>query len=102
MDAAELLATNGLDDTKTEDIATATGIPKATLYYYFSGKEEILTFLFEHVLGEVERAVAEAVDGEGTAAERLQAVVVAHLRVFAALPMPSLALQLDLGRAARL
>jgi len=31
--AAELIADRGLDATKIEDIAEATGIPKATLYY---------------------------------------------------------------------
>jgi len=100
--AAELLATQGLDDTKTEDIASATGIPKATLYYYFSGKEEILGFLFERVLDAVEAAVTEAAAGDDPAADRLRRVITAHLLVFAELPMPSLALQLDLGRAARL
>ena len=102
MDAAELLATQGLDDTKTEDIATATGVPKATLYYYFSGKEEVLAFLFERVLDEVELAVTRAAAGPGTSAERLRDVVRAHLQVFADHPWPSRALQLDLGRAARL
>ena len=33
--AAELFAERGLNDTKIEDIAAATGIAKATLYYYY-------------------------------------------------------------------
>ena len=33
--AAELFAEFGLDATKMEDVAAATGVPKATLYYYF-------------------------------------------------------------------
>ncbi len=99
--AAELFAEHGLDATKMEDIAAATGVPKATLYYYFDGKEDILAFLFAEILDEVERAVAEALRGDGSAAERLRAAILAHLRVFEAFPAASRALQFDLGRAAR-
>ncbi|MEP9383405.1 helix-turn-helix domain-containing protein [Nocardioides sp. KR10-350] len=40
--AAELIADRGLDATKIEDIAEATGIPKATLYYHLEGKNAVL------------------------------------------------------------
>lgn len=101
LDAAELFAERGLDDTKMEDIAAATGVPKATLYYYFDGKADILAFLFRTVLDEVRTAVTTAAAGRGSAAERLRRVIVAHLEVFRRLPMASRALQFDLGRAAR-
>lgn len=100
--AAELFAELGLDATKMEDVAAATGVPKATLYYYFEGKEDILAFLFGEILDEVGRAVRDAISGEGTAADRLRAAVVAHLGVFKAFPAASRALQFDLGRAARI
>jgi len=100
--AAELFAESGLDATKMEDIAAATGVPKATLYYYFEGKEDILAFLFSEILDEVSRAIGEAVQLEGTAAERLRAAIVAHLQVFEDFPAASRALQFDLGRAARI
>ncbi|MGH3969575.1 MAG: TetR/AcrR family transcriptional regulator [Mycobacterium sp.] len=100
--AAELFAERGLDGTKMEDIAAATGVPKATLYYYFDGKEAILAFLFAELLDELKRAVEGALATEGTAADRLRAVVTANLRVAALRPAASLALQFDLGRAARL
>ncbi len=100
--AADLFADAGLDATKMEEVAAVTGVPKATLYYYFEGKEDILAFLFEEILDEVARAVDAAVHRDGTAAERLRAVVVAHLGVIAAHPAASRALQFDLGRAARI
>jgi TetR/AcrR family transcriptional regulator len=100
--AAELFADSGLDGTKMEEIAAATGVPKATLYYYFEGKEDILAFLFQEVLGEVGEAIDRALHGEGSAADRLRAAVVAHLRVMEAFPAASRALQFDLGRAARI
>jgi TetR/AcrR family transcriptional regulator len=100
--AAELFAELGLDATKMEDIASATGVPKATLYYYFEGKEDILAFLFSEILDEVARAVDDALRTEGTAADRLRAAIVGHLRVFEDFPAASRALQFDLGRAARI
>jgi TetR/AcrR family transcriptional regulator len=99
--AAELFADFGLDATKMEDVAAATGVPKATLYYYFEGKEDILAFLFVQILDELGRAVADALRRDGNAAERLGSVVRAHLGVIEAFPAASRALQFDLGRAAR-
>lgn len=100
--AADLFAERGLDQTKIEDIAEVTGIPKATLYYYFLGKEEILVFFLRDLLAEVTDAVAIAAESDGTAAERLSEVIRAQLRVMAERPSVSHALVADLGRAARL
>ena len=99
--AAELFAEFGLDATKMEDIAAATGVPKATLYYYFAGKEDILTFLFNEILDEIARATDNALSTEGNGADRLRAAIVAHLRIFEEYPAASRTLQFDLGRAAR-
>jgi TetR/AcrR family transcriptional regulator len=85
-----------------EGIATVTGVPKATLYYYFEGKEEILTFLFVEILAEVRQAVTRATASPGSAAERLTDALKAHLSVFERFPAASRALQFDLGRAARI
>ncbi len=100
--AAGLLAERGLDSTKIEDIAGATGIPKATLYYYFDGKEDILRFLFSEILGKLNAAIHSAVSADTDAASRLRAAIAAHLDVFVSFPAASLALQRDLGRAARM
>lgn len=100
--AAELFAERGLDSTKIEDVATATGIPKATLYYYFSGKEEILAFLLNDALLRVADEVAIAVQSQGTAAQRLTDVISAQLRVMADQPAVCRALVGDLGRAGRM
>jgi TetR/AcrR family transcriptional regulator len=84
--AAELFAERGLNDTKIEDIAAATAIAKATLYYYFAGKEDILTFLLEDGLRDVAEDVATIVHSDGTGAQRLGAVISAQLRVRAVPP----------------
>lgn len=54
--AAALFAKKGLNDSKIEDVAAVTGVPKATLYYYFTGKEEILAFLLEALLKDISDA----------------------------------------------
>lgn len=100
--AAELFADRGVDQTKIEDVATATGVPKATLYYYFAGKEEILAFLFQDTLRHMADEVAIAVDSEGTAAERLVRVVKAQLAVMAEQSAVCRALTGELGRAGRM
>lgn len=100
--AGDLIAEQGLDSTTIEQIADATGVPKATLYYYFSGKEDILAFLFADLLSLIAGDVAVAVGGPGTARDRLEAVVSAQLSGMFEHPSACRALIGDLGRAGRL
>jgi AcrR family transcriptional regulator len=102
MAAADLIAERGLDSTKMDDFAAATGVPRATLYYYFEGKEDILSHIFGVVLDAVGAAVSKGAGTSGTAADRLARVVTNHLGVFERYPSASRALHFDLGRAARL
>ncbi len=101
MRAAELFADRGLDNTKVEDIAAVTGVPQATLYYYFEGKDEILSYIFGVVLDAVADAITGVLEQPGTGAELLVLAIEAHLGVFADYPKASQALHFDLGRAAR-
>ena len=100
--AAALFAERGLNDTKIEEIAAATGVPKATLYYYFDGKEDILAFLLEDVLQEIATEVSSVVDSPGSGADRLHHVITAQLHVMAQRPASCRALIGELGRAARM
>lgn len=43
--AEELFSKRGIDGTTMDDIASAAGYSKATLYVYFKNKEEIVSFL---------------------------------------------------------
>lgn len=100
--SAALFADHGLDQTKIDDVAAETGIPKATLYYYFASKEEILAFLLRDTLGRVADEVAIAVQADQSAAARLTQVIHAQLRVMADQPEVCRALVGDLGRAGRI
>lgn len=99
--AAGPFAQRGLDQTKIEDIAEATGMPKSTLYYYFGGKEEIFVFLQQALFGEVADAVTIAVETEGSAAQRLCEVIRAQVSVMVARPLSWRAFLADLGLAAQ-
>jgi len=100
--AAELFAERGLNDTKIEEVAAATGIAKATLYYYFAGKEDILAFLLEEALQEIADEVSSLVQADGSGADRLHGVVTAQLRAMSRRPAACRALIGELGRAARM
>jgi len=101
MAAAALFAERGLDGATMSDIAEATGIPRATLYYHFDGKEAVFACMCDRVFCEFEEAVAVALSGPGSAVERLGRVVRAQLACYAAYPAAFLAIHLDLGRAVR-
>jgi len=101
-DAAELIAERGITEAKMDDIAAASGIPRATLYYYFTGKDEILAFLLTDMLQAIGGEVAAAVGTPGTARERLEAAVHAQIAVMLDQPAACRALVGDLGRATRL
>ena len=100
--AARVFADHGFDQTRIEDLAEATGIPRATLYYYFAGKEDILAWLLRRMLGDMAEAVAAATAGPGPARHRLEAVVRAKIDVMARHPATCRALLADLGRAGRI
>jgi len=66
--ALRLFTEKGYLAVRVEDIATSSGISRATFYKYFSEREEILAELFERLLGpetepETEPATAEAAAG---------------------------------------
>ena len=100
--AADLIASSGLANTKIEDIAAASGVPKATLYYYFTGKDEILSFLLRDSLSLLAREVAAAADAPGSGRQRLAAVITVQIAHTMDRPGSSRALVGDLGRAIRL
>ena len=100
--AAAVFADRGFDQTRIEDLAEATGVPRATLYYYFAGKEDILAWLLRRMLAEMAEAVAGAAAQPGTARHRLEAVVRAKIDVMARHPATCRALMADLGRAGRI
>lgn len=100
--AAPLFADNGLDATRIDDLAKATGIPRATLYYYFPGKEHILAHLLSRTLRQMTAKLSDVAAEPGTGRERLTRLVREHL-VFIGEHGPTYRLLFaELGRAASL
>ena len=62
--AADLFAEQGLNASKIEDGAAVTGGPKATLYYYFAGKEAHRPAVCHALINELGRAARMPVIAE--------------------------------------
>jgi len=90
------------DEVRMDDIASASGIPRATLYYYFAGKDDVLAFLLRSLLDDLRASVTTALETEGDTRTRLDAVVRAQLAHLAANPAAAQLLLMNLGRAGRL
>lgn len=82
--AARVFAERGYHSTSMRDLAAASGMSLAGIYYYVRGKEELLAQIeersFAGVLEGAERAVAAAGDPD----ERLRAFVRHHVAYFTA------------------
>jgi TetR/AcrR family transcriptional regulator len=73
-------------DLRIDDLSELSGVPRATLYYYFSGKDDVAAFLLAQQLQRGTERIAEAARSAGTAAERLAVVVRAMLDTMAEHP----------------
>jgi TetR/AcrR family transcriptional regulator len=91
------------EEARMHDIAEASGIPRATLYYYFPGKDEVLAFLLRSMLDDLRISVAAAIEAaDGGIDAGLAAVVRAQLAHLAANPGTGRLLLANLGKAGRL
>jgi TetR/AcrR family transcriptional regulator len=100
--AAEVFADHGLEATRIDELAKVTGIPRATLYYYFPGKEYILAHLLARTLAQMTSALDTAAAVPGTGLQRLERLATEHLRFIATHGPTYRLLFAELGRAASL
>lgn len=99
--AAESYGTS-FDDVSMEEIASVTGVPRATLYYHFRSKEQVLAFLLTAMLDDIATNVEGAAATADDARTRLVNVVRAQLEAMATRPATSQLLVANLGRAGKL
>ena len=76
--AAPLFAERGYGATSIRDIAQAVGMTTASLYYHFSGKDELFAAVHARALQSVADAVTQAAAGLQEPWERLEAAAAAH------------------------
>jgi len=86
MAAASAAATGPGLSMSMDDLAKASGVPRATLYYYFSGKDDLVSYYVGTMMRRMRGAVAEGLAHEGTPTEQIETIVRAVLRTFAAYP----------------
>ncbi|WP_019874564.1 TetR/AcrR family transcriptional regulator [Sporichthya polymorpha] len=83
---AEVFVRKGFGATRMDDLVMASGVPRATLYYHFRGKEAVLGWLMHSTAGNLASAVAEATRGPGSSRDRLEGVIRAMLATVAEYP----------------
>jgi AcrR family transcriptional regulator len=77
--AKKLFGKHGLKKTTMEDIATAAGKGKSTLYYYFPSKNEIFEAVVEDEMKNVVKRIREAVNAALTAKDKLKSFLLAQI-----------------------
>lgn len=78
--AARLFMDQGFEKVSLEMVASACGVTKASVYYYFSGKSELFTRCVVFVLSIAHRSTKTLLDGDGDLRERLKRVAIARMR----------------------
>jgi AcrR family transcriptional regulator len=78
--AARVFRRLGLSATGMREIAEEADLSPGNLYYYFSGKDEILLFCQERTLERLLAAVEKELSASGSVKVRLRAVIGAHVQ----------------------
>ena len=71
--AATVFSKYGIDGANMSSIADAAGVSKATIYHYFSSKEDVVVALVKRVFSLDRSAVDQLQNGSGAVRERLLA-----------------------------
>ncbi|MEO1064941.1 MAG: TetR/AcrR family transcriptional regulator [Actinomycetota bacterium] len=83
---------------RLDEVAGVVGVPRATLYYYFSGKDDLVSFLMTEKLSRIAAVVEQARAGDGSALDRFCAALRATVCELAANPPLCLNLMIAVGR----
>lgn len=76
-----LFATKGYDATSIEEITSVVGVAKGTLYYHFSSKEEIFTFLVEEGMKLLQNSISIKIANCTTLTSKLKAILLIQIKV---------------------
>lgn len=84
--ATRLFAEKGYEGASMSDLAERVGLRKASLFHHFASKEELREAVLSRLVQDVGTAIGLAASGEGSYAERLDALTAALPRVLALHP----------------
>jgi TetR/AcrR family transcriptional regulator len=87
---------------RLEDVARLVGASRATLYYYFSGRDDLVAFLLTAHARQAAQTVHAAVDPDDAPEPRLRATVAATVAYLGAHPRTCAGLLGALGDAGRM
>ncbi len=73
-------------DVSVDDVARISGVPRATLYYYFSGRDDLIQFYLNDLIDRTATAIEKAAASEGSAPDRLGNIMRAVVDSFAEYP----------------
>lgn len=77
--ARRLITTHGMAALTIQDLADAVDLSEGALYRHFASKEDILLLLVDDIQESLLAMVDQALTGQGTALERLEALLRHHL-----------------------
>ena len=86
LDASHQIPEGSGFDISVDEIARIAEIPRATLYYYLSGKDDLVEFYLNDMMDRTRAAIQKAAASEGTSADRLANVMTAVIGAFAEYP----------------
>lgn len=84
--AADLFTANGYDSTTMNDIAECADVARATVFNYFSRKEDLVLAWFDRRRGELGEVLAESVEPSTDTSGRLRQALLAIARFFTSDP----------------
>jgi AcrR family transcriptional regulator len=80
--AIQVFAEYGFDQAKMDDIAQVAGVAKGTIYYHFRSKDELFVGLMSEGLDKLIDCARRNIEQYGSAMERLNALIHAHIDFF--------------------
>jgi AcrR family transcriptional regulator len=79
--AAEVICEKGFNAASMNDIAAAANLTKAGLYYYTTGKQDLLYRIIDFAMSTVEREVIDVCRGIKDPQERLEQIIRRHVEL---------------------
>ena len=89
-------------DIRLEEVAATVGVARTTLYYYFSGRDDLVSFLLAEHLKHGAELIRQATEGGEPPATKLRQVTVALIQFLGQHPALCTGLLASLGAVGRM